>query len=124
MLLSLLLLPLIAALLCYSMGNRAARWFAVLAAFTELGLVVAALVTRASDCNLPWIPSLGIAVELRLTGQNILLLGLCPMLAGCALLATSERLERLAEFCGHILLLLAALQGSFGRQLGPLLHLL
>src|ERR1035438_5185147 len=106
MLLSLILLPLGGALLCYPMGNRAGRWFAALVALIEFGLVGAAVQTGATDFDYPWIASLGINLDLKLTGQNILLLGLCPILAGCAALGTSLRTDRLAEFCGHLLLLL------------------
>ena len=113
MILTLILLPLAAGLLTYPMGHRAARWFAVLICFLELGLVGTAANSGVLSFYLPWVTSLGIAVDLKLTGQNIFLLGLSPLLAGCALLATCSRTERLGEFCGHVLLLLAALQGVF-----------
>jgi hypothetical protein len=116
MLVALLLVPLLAAFLAYLMANRTARVFAVLVSLLELGLVFLALHQRAPEFNVDWIPALGIAMSLKLTSLNILMLILCPLLAGCAALATSERLERLSEYCGHLLL--------SGQQSGPLLYLL
>lgn len=113
MLVALLLLPLLAAFLTYLMANRTARVFTVLVSFLELGMVFSALHHHVPEFEVPWIPALGISMALKLTGLNILMLILCPLLAGCAALATSERTDRLSEYCGHLLLLLAALQGVF-----------
>ena len=108
------LLPLIGAALAWLMRDRQGMWFACGVAAADL--VLAALVVGSHQplsLKVPWMPTIGLNLELRLGMQNALLLLLSPLLTLLALLATHPRTERLNEYSGHLLLLLSALQGLF-----------
>lgn len=113
MLTTLVLFPLFAALLCYLMSQSTARYFSVFVCLAELLLVCAAATQGSPSFNQPWFPSLGINFSLKLTGLGALMLALTPLLCGSATLLQPKTQRSQALFSGHLLLMMAALQGVF-----------
>lgn len=110
----LVLLPFLSAFACYGMRAGAARWLAVGVPMTLIALLVWSVTQSITDFSLPWLPGLGINFSLKLTGLNVLLLLLTPLLTACALLLQTERQSSAhPQLCGHMMLLLASLQGVF-----------
>ena len=112
---ALIFLPLLAAAAIYFMRDRQGLWFGFVAALADLVLaVVVAGGNVVSTASWPWMPSLGIAFDLHVSASSLFLLLLTPLLTCCALVSLStQRLEREAELSGHMLLMLACLQGLF-----------
>jgi NADH-quinone oxidoreductase subunit M len=113
MLPALIVLPAIGALICYLMRDRTAP---LAAAAVALGCLVQGLVVMTSGAaawNHRWIPSMGINLDLAVHPYGVAMLVLTPLLTFGALCMLRPGMERRAEFCGHLLLLLASLQGLF-----------
>lgn len=113
-LVALFLVPALGALLCYLMRDRTAPLLAGVVALCNLLQGIQVFVQHSPGLkNYPWIPSLGINMELALHPGGVGMLVLTPLLTLGAVCVLRPQLERAAEFCGHLLLLLAALQGLF-----------
>lgn len=111
---ALFVLPILGALGCYASG-RQGRIFAQVVAFVMFALAVAATGGRP-ELTMPWLPTLGINLELRVDELNVFMLLLTPLLTLLALLATPETVERPGEYCGHMLLMAGCLEGLFLAQ--------
>lgn len=106
-------LPLLGALLCFQMRDRGAPSWARLVAFVSFLQGIMVMVDPPAAYSRPWIPQMGINFDLALHPAGLAMLVLTPLLTGCALCVLRPGLERRSEFCAHMLLLLAGLQGLF-----------
>lgn len=114
MLALLILLPALGGLFCYTTRDRFAPIWAGLVCLASLVLAASlALSPEGQSLSMPWVNALGIHFELALHPASLPLLVLGPLLTMASLLMLRQNLERSAEFCGHLLLLLASLQGLF-----------
>lgn len=115
MLPALIVLPAVGALICYLMRDRTAPLVAAAVALGSLLQGVLVMTSRATvqPWSHKWIPSMGINLDLAAHPYGVPLLVLTPLLTFGALCMLRPGLERRGEFCGHLLLLLAALQGLF-----------
>lgn len=113
-LVALILVPLIGGLLCYQSRDRSAAGLARLVALVSLlqGLWVF-LGTSIKPYSYPWIPQLGLNFDLALHPAGLAMLVLAPLLTLCSLMFLKPGLERTGELCGHLMMLLASLQGLF-----------
>ncbi|GMU56608.1 MAG: NADH dehydrogenase subunit M [Candidatus Xenobia bacterium] len=105
--------PLAAALAVLLLPAASARRVAISVALLDMFLVAVGWQSQAPDETYRWIPALGISWSLSLDGLSALMAGLTALLTAVALGASGPRTERLSEFCGWLLLLLAFLQGVF-----------
>lgn len=110
---ALFLVPAFGALICYLMRDRNAPLLAGVVAFCNLLQALQVMLQHAPSFQHRWIPSLGINLDLALHPAGLGMLVLTPLLTLGAICVLRPELERRAEFCGHLLLLLAALQGLF-----------
>ena len=110
----LILLPLLGALFCYQTRDRNAVATARVVSLLSLLQGLWALVDGGTQTfSRPWLPQLGINFDLALNPSGLAMLVLTPLLTFCALGLTRPGLERRSEYCGHLLMLLAGLQGLF-----------
>ena len=110
----LVLLPLLASAFCYQARERTAPQVARLATLITalMGLRVV-FDPQGQSFFRPWFPQFGIHFDLAPQASVLPLLALGPMLVLGALTMLRPGLERRSEFCGHMLLMLACLQGLF-----------
>lgn len=114
MLAALIAVPALGGLICYQMRDRVAPVWAALVAAVSLLQALAVMASPAGrSFTYPWVPELGINFDLAVHPAGLAMLVLTPLLTLGALLMIRPGLERSSEFCGHLLLLLAALQGLF-----------
>lgn len=114
LLVALILLPTLGSLWCYQMRDRSAPGGARIVSLATLLLAVyTALFPPHSGWTQEWLPQFGINLDLALTSASVPMLVMTPLLTLCALCVLRPGLERGSEFCGHLLLLLASLQGLF-----------
>jgi NADH-quinone oxidoreductase subunit M len=113
MLAAVIALPLVGALLCYQMRDRGAPAWAIFVCLLSLLQGLSLMVSPAPAWSAAWIPQLGINFDLALDSAGLVMLVLTPLLALCSLLVLRPGLERRSEYCGHLLLLVASLQGLF-----------
>ncbi len=113
MLTLILAVPLVGALAVPLLSAASARRVALAVALLDVFLVAVGWQSLAPDENYRWIPALGISWSLSLDGLSALMAGLTALLTAVALGASGPRTERLAEYCGWLLLLLGFLQGVF-----------
>lgn len=110
----LLLTTAVAVPATFLMRERVARTFAALAAAAQfLQVLSLAGAGVASSFYMEWLPALGIHLDLRLDGSNLLMLMLAPLLTCAALAFTPAELPRQGEYSGLLLLMLTALEGLF-----------
>ncbi|MBS2040267.1 NADH-quinone oxidoreductase subunit M [bacterium] len=111
---AMILLPLLGALFCYQTRDRNAVATARVVALLSLLQSLWALVDGPRQpFSQPWLPQLGINFDLALHPAGLAMLVLTPLLTWGALGLTRPGLERRSEYCGHLLMLLAGLQGLF-----------
>ncbi len=116
-LLTLLLLPFLVSLGCLLGRRQTARPLAIVGSGLHLIVTVWALAQgEVAAITLEWIPSLGINLELGVSGAGYLMLILAPLLTTSALLLTPEDQPRMAPYCGLMLMLSASLCGLFMAQ--------
>ena len=108
-----ILLPLLGALFCYQTRDKGAAAWARFVSLLCLIQSLALVVDPASPYSHPWIPQLGINFDLCLHPAGLAMLVLTPLLTLCSLCVLRPGLERSSEYCGHLLLMLASLQGLF-----------
>ena len=112
--LALLAVPLVGALWCYQMRDRSAPGWAAFFSALSLALALALLVDpRGQQVQLNWLPELGINFDLAPSPTSLLLLVLTPLLSLLSLGMLRPGMERRAEYCGHLMLVVASLQGLF-----------
>jgi NADH-quinone oxidoreductase subunit M len=128
-LLSLLLIPLIAGILCWAVGRRsgtAARWLALAAMIVELFITVVLTVRCQNNVLLldrggwllevkaPWIPQLGIGFHLAVDGISLLLITLTALLGLMVVIASwTEIKDGVGFFHFNLLLTIAGIMGVF-----------
>ncbi|MBT9581772.1 NADH-quinone oxidoreductase subunit M [bacterium] len=110
---ALILLPIVGALLCYQMRDRGAPAWARLVCFMSFLQGLSLLLNPAPPVSYRWIPQLGINFDLALHPAGVAMLALTPLLTLCSLCVLRPGLERRSEYCGHLLWLMASLQGLF-----------
>lgn len=118
----LLLIPLLGSLLVFFLKNTPAKQLALAVSLAQLAATVAALLGFNADgsfnyeINWPWVAGAGISFRLGLDGIGMLLVTLTGMLVPLIIYATQNRLPARAneaQFYGLVLLMQAAMTGSF-----------
>jgi NADH-quinone oxidoreductase subunit M len=125
----LLLIPFAAALLAIFVRGDGARYLALGATLTNLGVTLWRLVGFQTDgsfnheTNLPWIPELGASFHLGFDGISMLLVLLTNILAPIIVLTTWKRdFGQAGRFYGLFLLMQGALVGVFSALDGLLFY--
>lgn len=126
MLLSLMIIPLVAAALVPMVSKRQVPWVALLgtlAAMVPAGLVLSSINwTAAGSQKLEerwgsWLPDLGIALNLRVDGVSLALVLLTALLGPlCVLGSWTAITQRVRTYYGWLLVLQAAMYGVFMSQ--------
>lgn len=128
-LVSLLIIPVIAGIICWAVGRRSAtgaRWAAVAAMIVELVISVVIIARCQNDVFLlhhggwllevkaPWIPQLGISFHLAADGISLLLILLTALLGLMAVLASwTEIRDSVGFFYFNLLVTIAGITGVF-----------
>lgn len=126
MLLSLMIIPLVAAALVPMVSKRQVPWVALLgtlAAWVPAGLLLSSINwTAAGSQKLEerwgsWLPDLGIALNLRVDGVSLALVLLTALLGPlCVLGSWTAITQRVRTYYGWLLVLQAAMYGVFMSQ--------
>jgi NADH-quinone oxidoreductase subunit M len=112
--LALLAVPLMGALWCYQMRDRSAPgWCGFFSSLSVLLSIALLLEPKGQSLDWNWLPELGLQFQLAPTPTSLLMLLLTPLLTLVSLGMLRPGMERRAEYCGHLLLVQASLQGLF-----------